>query len=153
MDCRWEDSRVPTTDEPQRRLGNHVRERRLVLGLSTQKAADQASVSRQTWINIENGARRTNAANHAALERTLRWRPGSVAAVLNGDDPTPLAYTSPETGRTIADLIREINELDLPVQTKLDAIHELIQVHRTTPGDPDVADRRDTGPAPDTQTG
>lgn len=87
-------------------LGTHMKRRRAELGISQSEAArratdlrhrlaatasdDQRGVGRSTWINWENDRFVPEDFNFALIEGVLRWRPGSVAAVLDGGEPTPL---------------------------------------------------------------
>src|SRR5690554_5900860 len=82
------------------RLAALIRAWREQRGLSINRARRLAGVTRVTWTRWEQG---TLPYRHhwPAIERTIGWRPGSVAAVLGGGDPTPadeVDYTDPETG-------------------------------------------------------
>lgn len=71
-----------------RRLAEAVKARRLAVGLSIRAAATQAGIARGTWIALEEASRRTANTAYAAIEQTLGWTPGSIAAVLGGGEPT-----------------------------------------------------------------
>lgn len=83
---------MPIMDEAgqRERLAKTISARRLELGLSASAAARAAGIDRNTWSSAEKGERETQAHNWVGLERALRWRPGSVAAILDGRDPTPV---------------------------------------------------------------
>lgn len=86
-------------------LGTHIARRRVELGISQSEAARRASdlrrklatsdaqrgVGRSTWINWETDKFVPEDFNFALIEGVLRWRAGSVAAVLGGGEPTPLS--------------------------------------------------------------
>jgi hypothetical protein len=69
------------------RLAAHVTARRAALRLSKDGAAAKAQISRITWRKVED-ARPVRDTMYAAVEDALDWKPGSVAAVLAGDEPT-----------------------------------------------------------------
>jgi DNA-binding XRE family transcriptional regulator len=123
---------APPDDSHRQRLADLVKRRRTQLQLSTVRAAQEAKLSRQTWQNLESAARRTNPANHTAIERVLRWAPGSVAAILDGGDPTEVTGqpTSPGQGPTLGERIAAINALPLPLWERLAAIDELVAAYR-----------------------
>lgn len=71
-------------------LARRVRARRVELGLSVRAAAQAAEMDRNTWSYLEDGSRRTSEFKYAGIERALQWAPGSVAAILEGREPTPI---------------------------------------------------------------
>ncbi|TBL29073.1 XRE family transcriptional regulator [Verrucosispora sp. SN26_14.1] len=72
------------------RLAQKIKKRRLEdLGLSVSAAARAAGIDRATWTSAEKGDRDTQPHNWAGIERALNWRPGSIAAILEGGHPTP----------------------------------------------------------------
>ena len=71
-------------------FATHVKRQRVALGLSPAEAAARVGVSRQAWSGWERGTVPTDK-NWAAIERALEWAKESVAAVLDGGEPTPLA--------------------------------------------------------------
>lgn len=81
------------TTARRQRLGALARARRRQLGLTIVAAAAAAGVSRGTWEALEEASRRTRDAGYAGIERALRWRHGSIEAILHGGDPTPLPGT------------------------------------------------------------
>lgn len=47
-------------------------------------------MDRNTWSYLEDGSRRTSEFKYAGIERALHWEPGSVTAILEGREPTPI---------------------------------------------------------------
>jgi transcriptional regulator with XRE-family HTH domain len=71
------------------RLGALVRERRRALGFRTvEDFAAATGVSRRTLGTLERGEARVSDDTAAAVERILRWSPGSVDAILAGGRPS-----------------------------------------------------------------
>lgn len=71
------------------RLGELVRERRRALGYRTvEDFAAATGVSRRTLGTLERGEARVSEDTAAAVERILRWTPGSVDAILAGRRPS-----------------------------------------------------------------
>ena len=71
------------------RLGELVRERRRALGYRTvEDFAVATGVSRRTLGTLERGEARVSDDTAAAIERILRWAPGSVEAILQGGRPS-----------------------------------------------------------------
>lgn len=83
------------------RLGGLVRQRRDALNLSQRVAANNADVSDETWLKIENG-RKVSDRSLAKAERALGWRPGTIDHILAGGDPpdSPSVDPWPRTGMT-----------------------------------------------------
>lgn len=105
----------------RRRLGRLIHQRRVDLGLSITAAAGRAGLNPKTWGWLESGARATRETAWAAIERALRWAPGSVATVLAGGDPTP--HPDPHhdltTGETYTDPAEQaLWDLNLPPDTR-----------------------------------
>lgn len=84
------------TDDARAKLGELIKARRLALGLSLSRAAKMAPLDRVTWTAAEGATRETRRAHFAAIERVLRWVPGSIDAILAGDKPTELPTALPE---------------------------------------------------------
>lgn len=76
------------TPDHAARLGRLVRARRRTLRL-TQAAIQEAGGPSTATLRLIEGGRHTEFRNGTAdqLERTLRWQPGSIAAMLRGGDP------------------------------------------------------------------
>jgi len=78
-------------DSDRARLGEAIRARRLALdGMSVSAAAKLAKVDRATWTQAESGTKATETFTAARIEAALRWAPGSLDAILAGDEPTEL---------------------------------------------------------------
>ncbi|WP_159066330.1 hypothetical protein [Streptomyces hygroscopicus] len=77
------------TPEDLARLAAHTERRIADLGLQYAEVARTAGFSDQTLIAIRNGAK-VRPTTHRKLEKALLWAPGSVQAILNGGEPTPL---------------------------------------------------------------
>lgn len=107
-----------TEAEQRARLGALVAARREQLRLSIPKAAEAAGIYRDTWRDLEAGTRALRGYNHPAVETVLGWEPGSIKAVLAGDEPT-LAAEGSETKRSIEPERDQFEELILsdPVLT------------------------------------
>lgn len=67
-------------------FAKHVKARRIELGLSPADAAELVGVSRQAWAAWERGTVPYDR-NWAAIERTLKWKRGSVESVRDGGEP------------------------------------------------------------------
>lgn len=65
-------------------LGKQMSSWRHELGVSASAAARSAGVHRLTWRAWEHDEAVPETYNHVRIERTLRWRAGSVAAALAG---------------------------------------------------------------------
>lgn len=106
-------------------LARFVQARRLELGLSVRAAADGAGINRATWATIEEGSSRLQKHRWARIERALSWTPGSIQAVIDGGQPTPLKV---ERGsRTdLEEELDRIQALDVPASTKRKLISAIV---------------------------
>lgn len=77
-------------------VGKKIAYRRNELRLSQKEVAIVADVSPRTIHNLESGSTWPHASNRIAIERALRWAPGSLDAIKNGGEPTELQQP-PET--------------------------------------------------------
>lgn len=94
--------------EALRRLGDVVRARREALNLTQRDAETVAGVSHQTWWQVENG-RSASQRTLRAVDRAMRWKPGSARSVLEGKDPAE----DPDLGpATLEDCRRRIMTLE-----------------------------------------
>lgn len=123
------------------RLGALMRERRLERGLSVRAAAAAAGIDRATWASAETGTRDIREHSYAAVERVLRWAPGSIFEILQeGGEPAPVDDPA-RTGTPLpADFdleaeIERVDRLDVPPRTKLMIIRRLIALHEQTQGE------------------
>lgn len=121
------DKELPTSTQGLAKL---IQRRRLDLGLSVRQAAETAGIARNTWASAEDGSRQTSDTNFAAIERALRWTPGSISQVKAGGAPNELpdAPSSTRTTSNDADeaLIR-IMRSDIPDGDKARIVRLLIQ--------------------------
>lgn len=76
--------------EPYERLDQAMNRRRLELRLNWRELADAAGISYTALRAIRRGDYRPTELTARALDEALQWELGSVQAVLNGDEPTPL---------------------------------------------------------------
>lgn len=70
-------------------LGETVQERRQDLRLSKEEAARRGGMSVKTWTSVEDG-KPVRTTTYVGVEDALEWKRGSVSAVLDGGDATPL---------------------------------------------------------------
>lgn len=78
-----------TTNVRREFLGETVLERRQDLRLSKEEAARRGGMSVKTWTSVENG-KEVRPTTYVGVESALEWKRGSVGAVLDGGDATPL---------------------------------------------------------------
>lgn len=102
------------------RLAEQVTRRREQLGLTQGQVHSAGGPSVATMRMIEGGLQRSYRGNILGrLEKALRWKPGSVEAILNGGDPQPLTERQPEPERDEAErMILEADDLT-PAQKKM----------------------------------
>jgi transcriptional regulator with XRE-family HTH domain len=75
------------------RLSEAMDKRRLELRLKWTQVADRADLSQAGLGAIRRGERSPSALTKARIEHALEWAPGSVDAILAGDDPAPGSAT------------------------------------------------------------
>lgn len=78
-----------TTNVRREFLGETVLDRRHDLRLSKEEAARRGGMSVKTWTAVETG-KEVRATTYVGVEDALEWKRGSVSAILDGGDPTPL---------------------------------------------------------------
>src|SRR5579875_3026864 len=71
-------------------VGEMVANRRAELGKDRAELARIAEVDNKTLASLESGQRWPRDRSRARIEQALRWRPGSIAALLAGGEPTPM---------------------------------------------------------------
>lgn len=76
--------------EPFERLDEAMNRRRLTLRMNWRQVADAAEISYTALRAIRRGEYRPTELTAQALDHALQWAPGSVYAILDGGDPTPL---------------------------------------------------------------
>lgn len=77
-------------------LGWWMDERRGELGLTWDQVAERAGVSPETLRRNANRPDRMRTITRKGIERALMWESGSVDAILDGGEPTPLPEEPPE---------------------------------------------------------
>lgn len=71
------------------RVAHAVVRRRVHLGLTQEEASGRAGLSATTWRLLENEVQtRYRRLTLAGVERALGWAPGSIDAILAGDEPS-----------------------------------------------------------------
>lgn len=104
------------------RLGELIQRRRVDLGFTQRDAAAMADVSATTWNLLELGKQTSyRPLTLAAVERTMRWATGSIAAVLAGSEPTPVE-SAPSTAQV--DFNSKIARLSAEDQRYVDELVE-----------------------------
>lgn len=119
------------------RLAQIVKARRVELGLSVRDIAKQAVIDRQTWTNLEAAARTLRTTNWSKVERVLGWGPGSIAAILDGGEPTyPRLHLTMDFG-ALSPIVRNlvvdldyIAHMDVPATVKAVLTHCVFTVLR-----------------------
>lgn len=99
------------------RLGDLVASRRVALGYATQdEFAKAAELHTRTINGIENARRSAGRSTRAILEAALQWEPGSIRAILEGGDPTPIESREPpgssheEPGLSLGERLERVRE-------------------------------------------
>jgi transcriptional regulator with XRE-family HTH domain len=100
-------------------LAKKVRARRVELGLSVRAAAQAADIDRNTWSYLEDGSRRTSEFKYAGIERALQWESGSVAAILEGREPTPVQPGGGEEVDDEIELVRGDKKLTPEIRERI----------------------------------
>jgi hypothetical protein len=108
------------------RLADRILTRRIELGYAKRPALAEASgrISLRTLSSLETASRTNYDRNTiAALEHALQWAPGSVTAIIDGGEPTPLtaapAASGPPTATATPDddpVLRILNSTASPAQ-------------------------------------
>lgn len=78
-----------TTNVRREFLGETVLERRQDLRLSKEEASRRGGINVKTWTAVENGEK-VRTTTYVGVEDALEWKRGSVNAILDGGDATPL---------------------------------------------------------------
>lgn len=83
--------RVTNTHEDWLRVAQHVVDRRAALGLRQADLAAAGKISVASVQDVEGGAKtRYRPTTLGGIERGLRWKPGSIKAILAGGEPSPV---------------------------------------------------------------
>lgn len=123
-----------TTDDLVR-LGQYVMSRRAALGYKHRvDLANDLPFTDRTLADIENGARRSGPGTYAILENALQWRPGSVAAILDGHEPTAAAEPAEPADGQLDEV--SVDELFAGLDEIVEALHEIVEaLRRMVPSD------------------
>lgn len=119
--------------KPFERLDEAMNRRRLELRMNWRELAQAADISYTALRAIRKGNYRPTELTARALDEALRWMPGSVYAVLDGGEPTPVeaqAATEPKVdqhanGRTAAGAPTLEQELELAARLMAAQVREL----------------------------
>lgn len=76
------------SDDARARLADEMDDRRVQLGLTWRQVASLGLISYETLRAARKGKGDIASLTRAAIEKGLRWAPGSVSAVLDGGVPT-----------------------------------------------------------------
>jgi transcriptional regulator with XRE-family HTH domain len=83
--------------EPHERLDEAMNQRRLELRLKWRDLASTAGVTYEALRAIRRGESRPTEFTARALDEVLHWASGSIHAILNGGEPTPLEAITEES--------------------------------------------------------
>lgn len=124
---------APTSGPAQ--LAEAVRTRRLALNLPIKRAADMASISKDTWLRVENAAL-VRDITYAKIEATLGWEAGSIRHIVDGKEPT-LIGDEPGPGLTatrppVEDFTQILTSALVAVADNLTGAEIREVAHRTT---------------------
>lgn len=90
-------------------LDKYMNRRRLDLGMKWRDVAHDGGVSYEAVRSARTGEGVPADLTKRGIERALKWKPGSVDAILNGGEPTPLAPQA-EREVTITELAAQLAE-------------------------------------------
>jgi hypothetical protein len=108
-----------TGAELRTQLGRVVAARRVALGLSVARAAEMAEINRRTWSRVEDGSNDPEDFTYGRVERTLRWRPGSIQRWIDaGAEPEAVDEPAPAERAALVindpDLLRYVTIMNDP---------------------------------------
>lgn len=107
------------TESNRQRLARLMDERRQDLRLTWEVVAQRAGMSREGLRRTREGERAMRVLTKRGIEDALYWAPGSVDAVLDGGEPTPIPRTV--TGQASAPLTFEATARGETVSGQMDA--------------------------------
>ena len=85
------------------RLGQYVMARRAALGYRHRSdLAEVLPLTDRTLASIEHGERQSAPGTYAIVETKLQWRPGSIASILAGGEPTEADAEEPNPLRNLS---------------------------------------------------
>ncbi|MEH0564689.1 helix-turn-helix domain-containing protein [Streptomyces scabiei] len=142
--------------EPLTRLAEHIERRIAELALEYAEVCRRAGVSDETLMKIRKGAS-ARSSTYRKLETALQWEHGSIATVLAGGKPTPLAVqgagesapepaTERESGLSPREALRRVvraTALELGVAgEELDEVFQAVRndLDKTPSGRTDLSD-------------
>ncbi|MEV7466218.1 hypothetical protein AB0O20_06835 [Streptomyces kronopolitis] len=79
----------PADDTALRRLADHIRQRRVELGMNKIDVAKAADITINTYMKLEDG-RPVRDLTYGKVETVLNWAAGSCQEVIRGGEPTPV---------------------------------------------------------------
>jgi hypothetical protein len=119
-------------------IGKHVDARRAELGLKLREVSEASGLSIEQLRAIRYGESQPRGLSRAAIERALRWEPGSVDRILSGEGgPEPLPAgdgTAPAAGHGHAAAIAAIRSI-YTGEAEGDEAAIIAAVRRSYPGD------------------
>lgn len=132
-------------EDPRRRLGRVMEERRAQLGLYVREVADAAGITAEGYRRVRDGSAPIRPTTKSGIERALRWAFGSMDAVLGGGEPTPLEAEPGRAGdkrpRYVQNVLRRMGEDPDYAQWVADLVET---VQRGQPPDPKNVRGKDT---------
>lgn len=117
---------MPKQQGQRKRLAQHMDARRVFLGLRWADVADRAGLTTETLRQVRQGPGEIRPLTRRGIEEALEWELGSVTAILDGGEPTPLAQQAvvrdlPSTpGTRVVAAVIEALETEEEVQAALD---------------------------------
>lgn len=93
--------------EPRVRLAQYIEHRITALALEYAEVCRRAEISDETLGKIRKGMKARSSTYHK-LERALEWVQGSIAAILDGGEPTPFGTPSDGTPPPPAPMDQEL---------------------------------------------
>lgn len=96
----------------KKNLAGHLRARRIVLGLTQAEAAERAGLSRQYWIQLEQGRQRAYQRSCLlAAGAALGWTYESIDAVLAGGEPMVIRDQDRSLQDAVAHVAHQVDAL------------------------------------------
>jgi transcriptional regulator with XRE-family HTH domain len=105
------------------RLKELIERKRLDLGIEYKELAGRAEIAPETLRALRSSGRASSLTKRR-LERVLDWEPGSIDAVLSGDDPTPLE-ASGQASNSEAATLEELRAENAELRAQVEEVEEL----------------------------
>lgn len=86
---------VAMTKRSKAEVGERVKDRRLELGLTEGQVIQAAKIDTKTYGSLEDGSRWPQERTRLRIEPVLRWQPGSIDRLLNGEEPIEIPAEYP----------------------------------------------------------